>query len=248
MKPRECRYAYFVKLGVAPLKHGERSGIRKQAAFRCRNEFSFALMLLDERGKIFDGAFGKLGYIARNAEGAAEGNARQPTLVYRLNVNPILVTACKYLFVALNFAEVLSAANGKPGFKRARGQAKFEEEIAEMDAEEAAMFMEDLGLTQRGLDRLIRTSYDLLGYISFLTAGEDDVHAWTITRGTKAPQAAGKIHSDLERGFIRAEIVAFEDLKACGTMAAARDKGLLRSEGKDYVMQDGDVTNIRFNV
>ena len=126
--------------------------------------------------------------------------------------------------------------------------AKFEEEIADMDAEEAAMFMEDLGLTQRGLDRLIRTSYDLLGYISFLTAGEDDVHAWTITRGTKAPQAAGKIHSDLERGFIRAEIVAFEDLKACGTMAAARDKGLLRSEGKDYVMQDGDVTNIRFNV
>ena len=126
--------------------------------------------------------------------------------------------------------------------------AKFEEDIAGMDADEAAMFMEDLGLTERGLDRLIRTSYDLLGYISFLTAGEDDVHAWTITRGTKAPQAAGKIHSDLERGFIRAEIVAFEDLKACGTMAAAREKGLLRLEGKDYVMQDGDVTNIKFNV
>ncbi len=126
--------------------------------------------------------------------------------------------------------------------------AKFEEDIAGMDAEEAAMFMEDLGLTERGLDRLIRTSYDLLGYISFLTAGEDDVHAWTITRGTKAPQAAGKIHSDLERGFIRAEIVAFEDLKACGSMAAAREKGLLRLEGKDYIMQDGDVTNIKFNV
>ena len=126
--------------------------------------------------------------------------------------------------------------------------AKFEEDIAGMDADEAAMFMEDLGLTERGLDRLIRTSYDLLGYISFLTAGEDDVHAWTITRGTKAPQAAGKIHSDLERGFIRAEIVAFEDLKACGSMAAAREKGLLRLEGKDYVMQDGDVTNIKFNV
>ena len=126
--------------------------------------------------------------------------------------------------------------------------AKFEEDISDMDAEEAAVFMEELGLTERGLDRLIRTSYDLLGYISFLTAGEDDVHAWTIVRGTKAPRAAGKIHSDIERGFIRAEIVAFEDLKACGTMAAAREKGLLRLEGRDYVMQDGDVTNFRFNV
>ena len=126
--------------------------------------------------------------------------------------------------------------------------AKFEEDIAEMDAEEAAMFMEDLGLTETGLARLITTSYDLLGYISFLTAGEDDVHAWTIVRGTKAPRAAGKIHSDIERGFIRAEIIAFEDLKACGTMAAAKDKGLFRLEGKDYVMQDGDITNFRFNV
>ena len=110
------------------------------------------------------------------------------------------------------------------------------------------MFMEDLGLTERGLDRLIRTSYDLLGYISFLTAGEDDVHAWTIVRGTKAPRAAGKIHTDIERGFIRAEIVAFEDLKTCGTMAAAKEKGLFRLEGKDYVMQDGDVTMFRFNI
>ena len=126
--------------------------------------------------------------------------------------------------------------------------AKFEEDIAGMDADEAAMFMEDLGLTERGLDRLIRTSYDLLGYISFLTAGEDDVHAWTIVRSTKAPKAAGKIHTDIERGFIRAEIVAFEDLKACGTMAAAKEKGLFRLEGKDYVMQDGDVTMFRFNV
>jgi len=126
--------------------------------------------------------------------------------------------------------------------------AKFEEDIAGMDAEDAEMFMAELGLTQRGLDRLIKTSYDLLGYISFLTGGEDEVRAWTITRGTKAPQAAGKIHSDLERGFIRAEIVAFEDLKACGTMAVAKEKGLFRSEGKEYVMADGDVTNIRFNV
>ena len=126
--------------------------------------------------------------------------------------------------------------------------AKFEEDISDMDAEEAQMFMEELGLTERGLDRLIKTSYELLGYISFLTAGEDDVHAWTIVRGTKAPKAAGKVHSDIERGFIRAEIVAFEDLKSCGSMAAAKEKGLFRLEGKDYVMQDGDVTNFRFNI
>lgn len=126
--------------------------------------------------------------------------------------------------------------------------AKFEEDISDMDPEEAQMFMEELGLTERGLDRLIRTSYDLLGYISFLTAGEDDVHAWTIVRGTKAPKAAGKVHSDIERGFIRAEIVAFEDLKNCGSFAAAKEKGLFRLEGKDYVMQDGDITNFRFNI
>ena len=126
--------------------------------------------------------------------------------------------------------------------------AKFEEDLAEMDAEEAQMFMEDLGLTETGLSRLIRTSYELLGYISFLTAGEDDVHAWTIVRGTKAPRAAGKIHTDIERGFIRAEVIAFEDLKACGSIAAAKEKGLFRLEGKDYVMKDGDITNFRFNV
>jgi len=146
-----------------------------------------------------------------------------------------------------NFAalEKLAAAQGAAVLPVA---AKFEEDIAEMDAEEAQMFMEDLGLTETGLARLIRTSYELLGYISFLTAGEDDVHAWTIVRGTKAPKAAGKIHSDIERGFIRAEIVAFEDLKTCGSVSAAREKGLFRLEGKDYVMKDGDVTNFRFNV
>ncbi len=126
--------------------------------------------------------------------------------------------------------------------------AKFEEDISEMEPEDARMFMEDIGLTETGLSRLIRTSYDLLGYISFLTAGEDDVHAWTIVRGTKAPKAAGKVHTDIERGFIRAEIVAFEDLKACGSMNAAKEKGLFRLEGKDYVMQDGDITNFRFNI
>ena len=99
-----------------------------------------------------------------------------------------------------------------------------------------------------GLSRIIREGYALLGLISFLTAGSDDVHAWTITRGTKAPKAAGKIHTDFEKGFIRAEIVSYDDLMACGSMAAAREKGLVRLEGKDYVMQDGDIVTFRFNV
>ena len=147
----------------------------------------------------------------------------------------------------LNFSALADYAE-KQGAAVLPVAAKFEEDLAELDEEEAQMFMEDLGLTERGLDRLIKTSYDLLGYISFLTAGEDDVHAWTIVRGTKAPKAAGKIHKDIERGFIRAEIVAFEDLKNCGSMAAVKEKGLFRLEGKDYVMQDGDVTMFRFNV
>ena len=126
--------------------------------------------------------------------------------------------------------------------------ARFEQEIAELDEEERAVFMEELGMTESGLQRLIQASYELLGLISFLTAGSDEVRAWTIRRGTKAPQAAGKIHTDFEKGFIRAEIVAFDDLKACGSMAAAKEKGLVRLEGKDYVMHDGDVTLFRFNV
>ena len=126
--------------------------------------------------------------------------------------------------------------------------AKLEAEIAELPTDEKAMFLEDLGIAESGLDRLIRASYTLLGLISFLTSGEDECRAWTIIRGTKAPQAAGKIHTDFERGFIRAETVAFEDLKACGSMAAAREKGLIRSEGKEYVVQDGDVILFRFNV
>ena len=126
--------------------------------------------------------------------------------------------------------------------------AKMEEEMAELDAEDRQLFLEEMGLTESGLDRMIKCSYDLLGLISFLTCGADECRAWTIRKGTKAPQAAGKIHSDFERGFIRAEIVAFHDLKECGSMAAAKEKGLLRSEGKEYVMQDGDVTLFRFNV
>ncbi|MGI5936867.1 MAG: redox-regulated ATPase YchF [Oscillospiraceae bacterium] len=126
--------------------------------------------------------------------------------------------------------------------------AKLEQEIGELPPEEKAVFLEEMGIPESGLNRLIKCSYSLLGLISFLTAGPEEVRAWTIKKGTRAPQAAGKIHSDMERGFIRAEIVAFDDLKACGSMAAAREKGLVRSEGKDYVMQDGDVTLFRFNV
>ena len=127
--------------------------------------------------------------------------------------------------------------------------AKLEADIADLDdPDEKAMFMEELGLKQSGLDRLIQASYELLGLISFLTAGSDECRAWTIKKGTRAPQAAGKIHSDFERGFIRAEVIAFDDLKACGTMAAAKAKGLVRSEGKEYVMKDGDIVNFLFNV
>ncbi len=126
--------------------------------------------------------------------------------------------------------------------------AKVENEIAELDDEDKAMFLEELGMSQSGLDRLIQCSYDLLGLISFLTAGADECRAWTITKGTRAPQAAGKIHTDFERGFIRAEVVAFDDLKECGSMNAAKEKGVVRSEGKEYVMQDGDIVLFRFNV
>ncbi len=126
--------------------------------------------------------------------------------------------------------------------------ASMEAEISSLDEEEKIMFLSDLGLEQSGLDRLIKTCYSLLGLISYLTAGQPEVRAWTITRGTKAPQAAGKIHSDFERGFIRAEVVSFSDLMECGSMVAAKEKGLVRSEGKEYIMQDGDIVLFRFNV
>ena len=126
--------------------------------------------------------------------------------------------------------------------------AKVEEEISQLDAEEKAMFLEELGLEASGLDRLVQKSYALLGLISYLTAGPKEVRAWTIEEGTRAPQAAGKIHTDFEKGFIRAEIVAYDDLIREGTMAACKEKGLVRSEGKEYVMKDGDVTLFRFNV
>ena len=126
--------------------------------------------------------------------------------------------------------------------------AAIEQDIAFMSPEEKREFLDELGIGQSGLDRLITASYQLLGLISFLTAGEDECRAWTIVNGTKAPQAAGKIHTDFERGFIRAEIVPFETLAELGSMNACREKGLVRSEGKDYVMRDGDITLFRFNV
>ena len=120
--------------------------------------------------------------------------------------------------------------------------------LSSLSDEDKEMFLADLGIEESGLDRLIKAGYALLGLISYLTAGPKEVRAWTITRGTKAPQAAGKIHTDFERGFIRAEVVAFKDLMECGSMTAAKEKGLVRSEGKEYVMQDGDVVLFRFNV
>ena len=126
--------------------------------------------------------------------------------------------------------------------------AQIEEEISELDEDERKMFLEDLGLTESGLGKLVRASYHLLGLMSFLTAGEDETRAWTIKIGTKAPQAAGKIHTDFERGFIKAEVVNYQDLLDCGSYAGAREKGLVRMEGKEYVVQDGDVILFRFNV
>ncbi len=126
--------------------------------------------------------------------------------------------------------------------------AKIESEIAELDEEEKKEFLSELGISESGLDRLIKASYKLLGLMSYLTAGEPEVRAWTIKIGTKAPQAAGKIHSDFERGFIRAEVISYSDLIECGSMTAAKEKGLVRSEGKEYVFQDGDVVLFRFNV
>ena len=126
--------------------------------------------------------------------------------------------------------------------------ARIEQEISELDEEEKTMFLEELGISESGLARLIKVSYRLLGLISYLTAGPKEVRAWTIKAGTKAPQAAGKIHTDFERGFIRAECIGFDELMECGSMTVAKEKGLVRSEGKEYVMRDGDVVLYRFNV
>jgi GTP-binding protein YchF len=136
----------------------------------------------------------------------------------------------------------------RPGLALCPVSATIEAEMAQLAPEDAKAFREDLGLAEPGLDRVIRTSYALLGLVSFLTAGDDECRAWTIRKGTRAQQAAGAIHSDIERGFIRAEVVAYDDLVAAGSIAACRERGTLRLEGKDYVVQDGDVINFRFNV
>lgn len=169
-----------------------------------------------------------------------------------------LITS-KPVIYAANLSET-DLRSGNRHFEKVKGMAaaegsetlpicaKIEAEIAALAAEDKKMFLQDLGLTQSGLERLIQTGYQLLGLISYLTAGPQEVRAWTIPSGTKAPQAAGKIHSDFERGFIRAEIISFADLINCGSMVQAREQGLVRSEGKDYMMRDGDVTLFRFNV
>ena len=126
--------------------------------------------------------------------------------------------------------------------------AQIEQEISELDDDEKQMFLEELGVSESGLDKLIKASYSLLGLISYLTSGPDETRAWTIKKGTKAPQAAGKIHTDFERGFIKAEVVAYDDLMESGNMLAAKEKGLVRQEGKEYVVQDGDVILFKFNV
>lgn len=178
-----------------------------------------------------------------------------------LNVTPLLTA--KPVIYAANMSET-DFTDGKPDqnlyFQKVAALAadedaeilpicaKLEEDIAGMEDEEKLLFLSELGLDHSGLDRLIQASYRLLGLISYLTAGTPEVRAWTITRGTKAPQAAGKIHTDFERGFIRAEVISFEELMANGSIAAAKEKGLVRSEGKEYVMQDGDVVLFRFNV
>ena len=171
-----------------------------------------------------------------------------------------LLTAKKSLYVANVGEDEVSDYSGNEFVKQVEEyaakegsgvvvvSARIESEIAELSDEEAIAFLADLGLEESGLTKLIKASYSLLGLINYFTAGEMEARAWTIVEGTKAPQAAGKIHSDIEKGFIRAEIVSFDDLEACGSQNAAKEKGLVRLEGKDYVMKDGDVTHFRFNV
>lgn len=151
-------------------------------------------------------------------------------------------------YESVEYYKLVSQVAEKEGAQVIPVCAQLEAEIAELSAEDKKMFLDDLGIAESGLDRLIKASYALLGLISFLTSGEDECRAWTIRRGTKAPQAAGKIHSDFERGFIRAEVVSFQDLVNNGSMNAAKEKGLVRSEGKEYVVQDGDIILFRFNV
>jgi len=177
-------------------------------------------------------------------------------------VRSLQLLSCKPVIYAANMSEddFMSGIDDNPHYQAVRAIAekehagvlpicaKIEEEIAGMSSEDREMFLSELHLTESGLARIIKEGYALLGLISFLTSGTDECRAWTITKGTKAPQAAGKIHTDFEKGFIRAEVISFDDLMACGSMAAAKEKGLVRLEGKEYVMRDGDVVLFRFNV
>lgn len=166
-------------------------------------------------------------------------------VVYAANINEDGLAGDDH---AQRMVELVREVAKKEGAQVLVISARVEEEIAQMDPAEKKAFLEEMGIGKSGLDRLVTLGYDLLGLISFLTAGPKEVRAWTIEKGTKAPGAAGKIHSDFERGFIRAEIVAFDDLAREGSMTACKEKGLVRSEGKEYVMKDGDVTLFRFNV
>ena len=171
-----------------------------------------------------------------------------------------LLTTKPILYIANVSEEQLNDAENDPMVKKVKEYAekekaeviplcvKVEEELSGLEDKDKKEMLEMLGLEESGLDKVIKKSYDLLGLMSFLTAGEPEVRAWTIKKGTKAPQAAGKIHSDIERGFIKAEVVSFKDLVEQGSMVSAREKGLVRSEGKDYIMQDGDIVLFKFNV
>lgn len=173
--------------------------------------------------------------------------------LHLLTMKPILYCANVSESEAANaddnkYVKIVREYAAKEGAEVVTISAKVESEIAELDAEEKEMFLEELGLAESGLDRLIRAAYKLLGLYTYFTAGVQEVRAWTIRQGMKAPQAAGVIHSDFERGFIRAEVVSYDDLVACGSMNASKEKGLLRLEGKEYVVKDGDVMHFRFNV
>ncbi len=195
------------------------------------------------------------GKLAKNFSGAEDDEEADWLSSYNL-------LTYKPVIFAANVKEDDLAGDGKDneGVEKVRAYAKeegsevfvvcaqIEQEIAELEEDEKQMFLEELGLSESGLEKLIKASYRLLGLISYLTAGEPEVRAWTIKKGTKAPQAAGKIHTDFERGFIRAEVVSYDDLTACGSYTAAKEKGLVRLEGKDYIVKDGDVMLFRFNV
>lgn len=202
------------------------------------------------------------GYLKEQLDNAVNARAVEMTDEQRELMSSVALLSSKPVIYACNMSEEDFAGNidDNKYFSKvkeiaaAEGSevlpicAELEAQIAELDGEEKEMFLSEIGVEKGGLDRLIQKSYDLLGLMSYLTAGKPEVRAWTIKKGTKAPQAAGKIHSDFERGFIRAEVISFDVLMENGSMAAAKEKGLVRSEGKEYVMQDGDIVLFRFNV